>query len=446
MIKVPNNKMDKIINLCKRRGFIFPGSEIYGGLANSWDYGPLGVELKNNIKNEWWKIFVQQRTDVVGLDAALIMNPKVWEASGHTGKGFADPLTECKECHKRFRADQINTSESCPNCGAKESFTEPKMFNILMETHLGSVEGEKSLAYLRGETAQSMFVDFKLVADTMRKKLPFGIAQIGKSFRNEITPGNFIFRTREFEQMEIEYFVKESDWEDYFHMWQDQMISWLTHLGVNLKNVHFEEISEEKRAHYSSRTIDIEYDFPFGQSELYGLAYRGDFDLKTHMEHSGKDLSYTDPDSGQKIIPHVIEPSFGVDRSLLVALLEAYHEEDAPTADKDEAAQRIVLKFPKWSAPIKVAVLPLSKKEELTEVAKSLYEKLTKQFACEYDETQSIGRRYRRQDEIGTPYCVTIDFDSLTDKAVTVRDRDTMKQERVAINKLENYLAEKLIA
>ncbi|MDP2696188.1 MAG: glycine--tRNA ligase [bacterium] len=436
------NKMEKIISLCKRRGFVFPGSEIYGGLANSWDYGPLGVELKNNIKNEWWKIFVQQRSDVVGLDAALIMNPKVWEASGHL-KGFTDPLVECKKCHGRFRTDQIDIEAACAKCGAEADFTDTKQFNMMFKTNLGPAADSASEVYLRPETAQAMFVDFKLIAETTRKRLPFGIAQIGRSFRNEITPGNFIFRTREFEMMEIEYFVKEADWKNNFEMWRSEMEKWLRHLGVDLANIHFEEVEEKDRAHYSSRTIDIEYDFPFGQDELYGLAYRSDFDLKNHMENSNQDLSYTDPDSGEKVIPHVIEPTWGVDRSMLVALLEAYQEEVAPSADGTEE-QRVVLKFPKWLAPIKIAVLPLSKKENLAAVAKPLYEQLTKRFACEYDETQSIGKRYRRQDEIGTPYAVTVDFDTLEDEAVTVRDRDTMKQERIKIDELENYLEERL--
>ena len=430
------NNMEKIINLAKRRGFIFAGSEIYGGLANSWDYGPLGAELKKNIKDEWWNRFVRKRTDVVGLDSALIMNPKVWEASGHL-KEFSDPLIECKKCHKRFRAEDVK--DKCLECGG--GLTKQKQFNLMFKTFLGSAEEEASEVYLRPETAQGMFVNFKNVLDATRRRLPFGIAQIGKAFRNEITPGNFIFRTREFEQMEIEYFIKESEWEKYFEHWLEEMKLWLKDLGVSENKIHYEEIPAEKRAHYSKRTVDIEYEFPFGQKELYGLAYRGDFDLKNHMEKSGQDLRYTNPESGEKFLPHVIEPTWGVDRSLLVAMLEAYREEEAPTSEEGESATRIVMKFPKWLAPVKVAILPLSKKEELSKIAKPLYEDLSKKFVCEYDETQSIGKRYRRQDEIGTPYCVTVDFETAKDDSVTVRDRDTMKQERIKISELENYLS-----
>jgi len=430
--------MEKIISLCKRRGFIFPGSEIYGGLANSWDYGPLGVELKNNIKREWWRRFVHARTDMVGIDSALVMNPKVWEASGHL-ENFSDPLVECKKCHSRFRADQI--SEKCENCGGKE-FTPASQFNLMFKTFIGPAEEKANVAYFRPETAQGMFVNFKQVLETSRRRLPFGIAQIGKAFRNEITPGNFIFRTREFEQMEIEYFIKESEWEKYFDHWLNEMRNWLKDLGV--RKWHEAEIPDGERAHYSKRTIDIEYDFPFGKKELYGLAYRTDFDLKNHSEKSGQDLRYTDPETGEKFLPHVIEPTWGVDRSVLVAMLEAYREEEAPTAEEGESEVRVVMAFPKWLAPIKIAILPLSKKENLSNKAKELYQDLAKDFVCEYDETQSIGKRYRRQDEIGTPYCVTVDFESLEDNAVTVRDRDTMKQERVKISELKAYLLDKL--
>jgi len=430
--------MDKIVSLCKRRGFIFPGSEIYGGLANSWDYGPLGAELKNNIKREWWKRFVHQRTDMVGIDSALIMNPKVWEASGHL-KEFSDPLIECKKCHERYRDGEIE--KTCLKCGNSE-FTKAKQFNLMFKTFLGPVESEENVVYFRPETAQGMFVNFKNILDTARKHLPFGIAQIGKAFRNEITPGNFIFRTREFEQMEIEYFVKESEWEKHFDKWLEEMRVWLRDLGV--KKFYENEIPDGERAHYSKRTIDIEYDFPFGREELYGLAYRADFDLKNHSEKSGEDLSYTDSKTGEKFIPHVIEPTWGVDRSVLVAMLEAYHEEDAPTAEKGEEEKRVVMKFPKWLSPVKVAVLPLSKKENLSKKAQEIYQDLLKDFVCEYDETQSIGKRYRRQDEIGTPYCITVDFESLEDNAVTVRDRDTMKQDRIKIEELKGYLNNKL--
>ncbi len=432
------NLMEKVISLCKRRGFIFPGSEIYGGLANSWDYGPLGIELKNNIKQEWWRRFVHARTDMVGADTALVMNPKVWEASGHL-ENFSDPLVECKKCHSRFRADQLNGA--CENCGNKE-FTSASQFNLMFKTFIGPAEEKANVAYFRPETAQGMFVNFKNVLDASRRRLPFGIAQIGKAFRNEITPGNFIFRTREFEQMEIEYFIKGSDWETYFDHWLTEMRNWLKDLGV--KKWHEEDIPDGERAHYSKRTVDIEYDFPFGKKELYGLAYRTDFDLKNHMEKSGQDLRYTDPETGEKFLPHVIEPTWGVDRSVLVALLEAYQEEEVPTAEEGESDVRVLMAFPKWLAPVKVAVLPLSKKENLSTKAKEIYANLAKDFVCEYDETQSIGKRYRRQDEIGTPYCVTVDFESLEDNAVTVRDRDTMKQERVQISKLKEYLKEHL--
>ncbi len=429
--------MDTIVNLAKRRGFVFPGSEIYGGLANSWDYGPLGVELKNNIKRSWWNMFVRGRQDVVGIDAALIMNPKVWEASGHV-ETFSDPLVECVHCHARFRADQINTTKPCSVCGDKAGFTEPKQFNLMFKTHLGPSEETGSAVYLRPETAQAMFVDFPNVLTTSRKKIPFGIAQSGKAFRNEITPGNFIFRTREFEQMEIEYFVKPSNWESQFETWLSLMHEWIKQCGIDADKIHNLEVSEADRAHYSSRTVDIEFDFPFGRGELYGLAYRSDFDLKNHQEHSGKDMSYLDPETNERFIPHVIEPTFGVDRTLLAVLASAYHEEEV------KGEQRIVLRFPKHLAPYQAAVLPLMKKPELTKIAQEITADLAKHMGVEYDETQSIGKRYRRQDEIGTPYCITVDYDSLEDKAITVRDRDTMTQERVAIEKLSEYLRGKI--
>jgi len=455
--------MDKIISLCKRRGFIFPGSEIYGGFANSWDYGPLGVELKNNIKQAWWKRFVHSRADMVGIDAALVMNPKVWEASNHL-KNFTDPLVECKKCHNRFRADTLENPKKCPNCGGE--LTEARQFNMMLKTFIGPAEDSANVAYFRPETAQAMFVDFKNVLETSRKRVPFGIAQIGKAFRNEITPGNFIFRTREFEQMEIEYFIEKKTWKKSFEYWLKEMYAWMEDLGLSKKHLHDLEVPKDERAHYSERTVDIEYDFPFGKKELYGIAYRTDFDLSNHQKASGEDLKYTDPMTGEKYIPHVIEPTFGVDRTVLAVLCEAYTEEKVPTSvipaphpvilseakdpkDKEPARPdtddtRIVLKFPKWLAPFKVAILPLSKKPELSKVAYKIYEDLLKDFICEYDETQSIGKRYRRQDEIGTPYCVTVDFESLEDKAVTVRDRDTMKQERIKISELKEYLKEKM--
>lgn len=435
--------MDKIVSLCKRRGFVFPGSEIYGGMANSWDYGPLGVELKNNIKQGWWKRFVQQRPDMVGIDAALIMNPRVWEASGHL-KNFSDPLVDCKKCHHRFRADQLENPKKCPDCGGE--LTEARQFNMMLKTFIGPAEEAANVAYFRPETAQAMFVDFKQVLETTRRRLPFGIAQIGKAFRNEITPGNFIFRTREFEQMEIEYFIREKNWKEIFENWLEEMYRWMDSLGLAREHLHNLEVPKDELAHYSRRTVDIEYDFPFGKKELYGIAYRTDFDLANHEKSSGQDLKYTDPETQEKSVPHVIEPTFGVDRSVLAVLCEAYNEEEAPTSEKGETEKRVVMKFPKWLAPVKVAILPLSKKEELKKFAWPVYEDLLKDFVSEYDETQSIGKRYRRQDEIGTPYCVTVDFDSLEDKAVTVRDRDTMKQERIKIDELKNYLKEKLNA
>ncbi len=442
--------MDKIISLCKRRGFIFPGSEIYGGLANSWDYGPLGVELKNNIKNLWWERFVHGRDDMVGIDAALIMNPKVWEASGHLAN-FTDPLVECKKCHDRFRTDQLaallnaarNQNQnlpkdmfsegSCPTCNAKNNFTEPKQFNLMLKTFLGPAEEAANTVYFRPETAQAMFVNFKNVLDTSRRKIPFGIAQVGKAFRNEITPGNFIFRTREFEQMEIEYFIKEADWKDSFEHWREEMWAWVTdELGLDKSNVHELGIPDGERAHYSKKTIDFEYDYPFGRKELYGLAYRGDFDLQNHFK---EEAPYKDPETGEGFYPHVIEPTWGVDRSVLAVLCDAYEEE----------SERIVLKLKPKLAPYKVAVFPLLRnKPELIDKAKGIYSDLRKEFVTAWDDRGNIGKRYYSQDEIGTPYCVTIDFDTLKDKAVTVRDRDTMKQERVLIENLISYLTNAL--
>lgn len=432
--------MEKITNLAKRRGFVFAGSEIYGGLANSWDYGPLGTELKKNIKDEWWTRFVRRRTDMVGIDAALVMSPKVWEASGHV-KQFSDPLVECKKCHMRFRADQV-AKGACPSCGGE--LGGEKQFNLLFKTFLGATEDAQSQAYLRGELAQGMFVDFPAVAQTMRRRLPFGIAAQGRVFRNEITPGNFIFRTREFDLMEFEYFVREADWEQSFEYWLEEMHAWLAHCGVRKERYYIHEIGDGERAHYSKRTVDIEYEYPFGRKELYGLAYRTDFDLKNHMESSGKDMRYTDAETGEKFLPHVIEPTFGLDRTVLVAMLEAYYEENAPTAEEGETEARIVMKFPYWMAPYKAAVLPLSKKEDLVKIAEPVHAELRSAFMCDYDETQSIGKRYRRQDEIGTPFCVTVDFETAKDGAVTVRDRDTMAQERVKITEVKEYIIKKL--
>ncbi len=434
--KNKSDLMEKIISLCKRRGFVFPGSEIYGGLANSWDYGPLGVELKNNIKQLWWKRFVQQRDDMAGIDAALIMNPKVWEASGHL-KEFSDPLVECAKCKRRFRADHIDSNYEktkqfdknikCPDCGGRLS--EPRQFNLMMKTFLGPAEDAASIAYFRPETAQAMFVDFKNVLETSRKKLPFGIAQIGKAFRNEVTPGNFIFRTREFEQMEIEYFIKEEGWQDVFEYWKKEMWDWsLNDLGLKKGNVHECECEPENRAHYSKKTIDLEYEFPFSRSELYGLAYRTDFDLKNHFEEP----PYQDIETNEKLYPHVIEPTFGVDRSVLAVLCDAYTEE----------SERIVLKLKPTLAPYKVAIFPLLKnKPELVDKAKEIYDSLKKEFSVAFDDRGNIGKRYYSQDEIGTPFCITVDFDSLENNDVTIRDRDTMKQERVKIKDLKQFIS-----
>lgn len=448
--------MLKLVSLAKRRGFIFPSSEIYGGFANTWDYGPLGVELKNNVKRMWWQRFVHGRGDMVGIDASILMNPKVWEASGHLAN-FTDPLVDCKKCKKRFRADHLLAAQGikpdigtmkeqpkelkiCPECGGE--LTPVRKFNLMFKTFVGPLEDESAVAYLRPETAQAMFVDFKNVIDSTRTGFPFGIAQVGKAFRNEITPGNFTFRTREFEQMEIEYFVHEKDWQKYFEHWLNEMKEWVKALGLKESDVFYHEIAADDLAHYSKRTVDIEFNFPFGRDELYGLAYRTDYDLNQHAKLSGQDLRYTDPDTNEKFVPHVIEPTWGVDRSVLAVLVAAYHEEEAPTAD-GKTEVRIVMKFPKTLAPYQVAVLPLSKKDELKAVSQPLAEKLRKQFSVNYDETQSIGRRYRRQDEIGTPYCITVDFESLEDGAVTVRDRDTMKQERIKIDAVINYLNDK---
>jgi len=427
---INENLMDKIVSLCKRRGFVYPGSEIYGGLANSWDYGPLGVELKNNVKNYWWRKFVQSRDDIVGIDAALIMNPKVWEASGHL-KEFSDPLVECKKCHGRFRADKI--LGVCPVCGSKE-FSEAKQFNLMLKTFLGPAEEKANAAYFRPETAQAMFVDFKNVLETSRRKLPFGIAQIGKAFRNEITPGNFIFRTREFEQMEIEYFFPEpssdEEWQKYFEEWRKEMISWMKEVGIDIAKIHEVDIPDGERAFYSKRTIDFEFDFPFGQNELYGLAYRTNFDLKNHF----KEAPYQDQEVGKEFWPHVMEPTWGVDRTILAILCSAYEED----------GERVVLKLNPKMAPYKAAIFPLlANKPQLVEKAREIYGDLRKDFMIAWDERGNIGKRYYSQDEIGTPYCVTVDFDTLDDNTVTVRDRDTMKQERINIAQLVGYLSEK---
>jgi glycyl-tRNA synthetase len=452
-----DNLMEKLVSLCKRRGYIFPGSEIYGGLANSWDYGPLGVELKNNIKKLWWKKFVQERGDMVGIDAALMMNPKVWEASGHASN-FNDPLVEDKKTHERFRLDHLLEDADVNVSGMSFEQMSAKMRELGLkspngneladakQTFMGPVKDEENKVYFRPETAQAMFVDFPTILETTRQRLPFGIAQIGRAFRNEITPGNFIFRTREFDQMEIEYFVRPENWEKSFESWLDNMKEWMDTVGIDSKRLHFHEIEAADRAHYSKRTIDIEFEYPFGTKELYGLAYRADFDLTQHQKHSKQSLEYTDPITNEKLIPHVIEPTFGLDRTILAVLLSAYTEVEGGRTTTTEAAteKEVVLRIDKKIAPIKVAVLPLSKKQGLTEPSRQIIASLRKRWMCQYDETASIGKRYRRQDEIGTPYCVTYDFDSVADNKVTVRDRDTMQQDRVAIAELEEYLVSRL--
>ncbi|MFH1354026.1 MAG: glycine--tRNA ligase [bacterium] len=429
--------LETIVGLAKRRGFVFPGSEIYGGLANSWDYGLLGVLLKNNIKRAWWDRFVRGRLDMVGIDSALIMNPKVWEASGHLAE-FSDPLVECKSCHARVRADEVDLSAPCRECGQRSNFTEPAQFNMMFKTFVGPKEDAAAVAYLRPETAQGMFVNFAQVLNTSRKRIPFGIAQIGKAFRNEITPGNFIFRTREFEQMEIEYFVHPDAWQEYFGAWLKEMHAWTEFCGIARDRLHDCECKPENRSHYSSKTVDIEFDWPFGRKELYGIAYRGDHDLNLHARHSGKPMNYTDPITGEMYVPHVVEPTFGVDRTLLAMMFSAYHEEEV------KGEKRVIMKFPAALAPYQVAVLPLSHKDELEKVSRPLAQELAGQFSCDYDVTQSIGKRYRRQDEIGTPYCITVDFESLEDKAVTIRDRDSMEQERISIGEVAERIKSKV--
>jgi glycyl-tRNA synthetase len=425
--------MEKISSLAKRRGFVYQGSEIYGGLAGTWDYGPLGVALKNNIKNAWWKLFVTDREEMYGLDAALLMNAKVWEASGHVA-GFADPLVECTKCKRRFRADQLE-SDKCPDCGG--ALGEARQFNMMFSTKVGAMDDSAATAYLRPETAQGIFVNFKNVVDSFHPKLPFGIAQIGKAFRNEITPRDFIFRVRELEQMEVEYFTRETDWQNNFELWRTLMWQWVDLIGLDRDSVHELEVADGERAHYSKRTIDFEFDFPFGRKELYGLAYRTDYDLSKHQEYSGVDLSYFDEASGERFMPHVIEPSLGVDRTFLAVLVDAYRE------DELGGEKRVYLKLSKNIAPIKVAVFPLLKnKPELVAKAREVF-KLLKQSIPNvvFDDNGNIGKRYRRQDEIGTPYCVTIDFDTLGETpelkdTVTLRDRDTGEQTRVKIEEL----------
>lgn len=460
--------MDRISALAKNRGFIYPGSEIYGGLANTWDYGPVGVELKNNVKKAWWKKFVQESKYNVGLDAAILMNPKTWVASGHVG-GFADPLIDCKSCKARFRADKLiedyikendqmtvtvdgwsndklegyikEKAIQCPECG-KSDFTPIRQFNLMFKTFQGVTEDSKAEIYLRPETAQGIFVNFKNVQRTSRKKMPFGIAQVGKSFRNEITPGNFTFRTREFEQMELEFFCRPGTDLEWFAYWKDYCVNWLKALGMKQENVKLRDHEKEELSHYSNATTDIEYKFPFGWGELWGIADRTDFDLKQHIEHSGQDMSYQDPETNEKYVPYCIEPSLGADRVTLAFMVDAYDEEIVPDVNGKEDV-RVVMRFHPALAPFKAAVLPLTKKQ--SESAEALHEELSKYFMVDYDLPGSIGKRYRRQDEIGTPFCITVDFDTETDKSVTIRDRDTMEQIRIPILEVRKYLEDKMV-
>jgi glycyl-tRNA synthetase len=432
--------MEAITSLAKRRGIAFPSSELYGGLRSSWDYGPLGVELRRNLRDAWWRSMVQLRDDIVGLEAALLMSPKVWEASGHV-RGFSDSLVECLNCHHRFRADHL-TERVCPECGATD-FTEPKQFNLMFKTHMGPVEDDASVIYLPPETAQGQFVDFGLIQTASRKKVPFGIAQIRKSFRNEITPGNFIFRTREFEQMEMEYFVKPGTDEESFDQWIQERLGWCHDLGLSKERVRLRAHEPDELAHYAKTATDIEYEFPFGWSELEGIHNRSDFDLRQHAKMSGQDLGYFDQEAEERYYPYVVETAIGLDRALLAFLVDAYRVEEAPTA-KGDTDKRTVLGLHPDIAPIKVAVLPLSRNERLVPEAREVYDLVKPEWMSDYDDAGAIGRRYRRQDEVGTPYCVTVDFDSLEDRRVTVRERDSMHQDRVAIDALIGYLRERL--
>jgi glycyl-tRNA synthetase len=442
--------MDQIVSLCKRRGFIFPAAEIYGGFANAFDYGPLGVEMRRNIRQQWWRAMVREREDVVGLEGAIITNPRVWQASGHV-EHFTDPLVECRNCHNRFRADTLPGAAvgaggtvtlppglACPNCGEVGQFTDPRNFNMMFKTYVGVVESDATVAYLPPETAQSIFIDFALVQQTARKKLPFGIAQIRKSFRNEITPGNFIFRTREFEQMELEYFVRPGSEDEWFQYWRQARMDWYLGLGLRADNLRLYDVPAEERAHYSRGTTDIEYRYPWGWGELEGIASRGDYDLRRHIEASGESLSFFDEETREHIVPYVVEPAAGLDRIMLILLLDAYDEEP------DNQGTRVVLRLSPRVAPVTAAVLPLAKKEPLVNLSREILGRLKRRYNVQYDETGNIGRRYRRQDEIGTPFCVTVDFDTLDDRAVTVRDRDSMAQERVAIAELDAFLAERI--
>ncbi len=456
---MPTDRNDAVVSLSKRRGFVYPSSEIYGGSRSAWDYGPLGVELKENVRRQWWKAMVTRRDDIVGIDSAVILNTGVWKASGHLD-AFVDPLTECLSCHRRFRADHLEegfetklgrlpsglSEINCPNCGTKGQFTEPRMFNGLLKTFLGPVESDEGLHYLRPETAQGIFINYKNVATSARKKPPFGIAQTGKSFRNEITPGNFIFRTREFEQMEMEFFVEPGSDETWHEYWLEQRWNWYIDLGLNPDNMRYYEHPKEKLSHYSKRTVDIEYRFRFGGSEfaeLEGIANRTDFDLTTHSENSGVDLSYFDQEANIRWTPYVIEPAAGLNRAVLAFLLDAYTEDQVPNA-KGVLETRTVLRIDRRLAPVKAAVLPLSRNADLSPKAKDLATALRQNWNVEFDDAGAIGRRYRRQDEIGTPFCITVDFETLDDGAATVRERDSMTQERVSLDQIEAYLGSRL--
>ncbi len=431
--KNTNKVMDKLVSLAKRRGFIFQSSEIYGGINSCYDYGPLGVEMKKNIKELWWKSMVYERDDIEGIDASILMHPKVWEASGHVA-GFSDPLVDCKVCKSRFRADQIDLEKPCPVCGNRDSFTEIRQFNLMFKTFMGPVEDSAHVVFLRPETAQGIYVNFHNVREAARRKLPFGIAQIGKAFRNEITPGNFIFRTREFEQMEMQYFVKPGEDEKWFEYWKEKRMKWYQRLGLQKDKLRFHEHAPDELAHYAKAAFDIEYEFPFGWNEIEGIHNRTDFDLSRHQEFSGKDLRYFDDQTKERFIPYIIETSVGCDRTLLTCLVDAYTEEE----------ERVVLKLAPAIAPIKAAVLPLVKRDGMPEIAKKIVDEIRGDYRIFYDEAGSIGRRYRRMDEAGTPFCITVDSQTLEDQTVTVRERDTMAQERVHINEIKAYLDEKL--
>ena len=435
----PSTDMETLVSLCKRRGFIFQSSEIYGGLAGAWDYGPLGVEMKNNVKRAWWRAMVQERDDMVGLDAAILMHPEVWRASGHLDT-FTDPMVDCRNCKSRFREDELE-SDVCPTCGQRGTFTEPRMFNLMLRTFVGPVEDDAATVYLRPETAAGIFVNFENVLTTTRRKLPFGVAQIGKSFRNEITPRNFIFRTREFEQMEIEYFCRPEDSLRMHQQWMADRMDWYQRFGMKRGRLRLRAHEQEELSHYSRGTSDVEYFFPIGWAELEGIAHRGDFDLTQHAKFSGKELNYFDDERNEHIVPHVIEPSLGVDRCTLAFLADSYDEEVDEKGEK-----RVVLRLHSAIAPIKVAILPLSRNEKLTPTAREVYALLRKHWMTQYDDAQSIGRRYRRQDEIGTPLCVTVDFQTVEeDQAVTIRERDSMAQVRVPITGLVDTLRERLV-